>query len=414
MITTPPADEYSPIRGPLFQRWMRVWHTVYIGGLLLILGFSLWGSRGAWGWQQALLVAIVAVLIVAYSRLLIFETRWPYPNWLLAAYFAFVLVLLGVASWIDPIFIGALAMLLGQMFGILPPVLILPGLAAVLAAIVLASNRWRLPTGFTWQDGLILGSQVVGMFLLYLYIYHGFRTSQERAGLVNELRAATAQLERARDAEAELATLRERERVARDLHDGLGHSLVALSVQLEAVQRLYPVDPDRASAQIDTMKELTRDSMAQLRAALDGLRAPGPADEPLSAAIQRLGIDLAQRSGLAVTCDVAPAADGLRPAAAGALWRITQEALTNAERHAEATAVTVRLALLPPDAPTRAVLTIADDGRGLPPDAETRRGHYGLRGMRERVEGLGGTLTLQSNQGTCLIVEIPYLELSKE
>ena len=235
------------------------------------------------------------------------------------------------------------------------------------------------------------------------------RQSQERARLVNELRAATAQLERARDAEAELATLRERERMARDLHDGLGHSLVALSVQLEAVQRLYPVDPARASTQIDAMKHLTRDSMAQLRAALDGLRAPERADEPLSVAIQRLGIDVAQRSALAVTCDVAGAADTLRPAAAAALWRITQEALTNVERHAGATAVAIRLALLPHDAPTRAVLTIADDGRGLPPDAAARPGHYGLRGMRERVEGLGGTLILANHDGACLTAEIPLV-----
>ena len=410
MTTPPPADQYSPIRGPLFQRWLRVWHTAYIGGLLVVLGLSLWGSRGSWGWQQAALVLIVAVLIVAYGRMLVFETRWPYPNWVLALYFGSVLALLSVASWIDPLFIWVIGMLIGQMMGILPPVLILPGLIAVLAAIIMASNGWQLPPGFTWQDGLLLGIQIVGMFMLYLYIYHGFRTSQERGRLVNELRAATAQLERARDAEAELATLRERERVARDLHDGLGHSLVALAVQLEAVQRLYPVDPDRASAQIDAMKHLTRDSMAQLRAALDGLRAPGPADEPLSAAIQRLGVDLAQRSGLAVTCDVAAvAADDLRPAAAAALWRITQEALTNVERHAGATAVTIRLALLPPDAPARVVLTIADDGRGLPPDAAARPGHYGLRGMRERVEGLGGTLTIANHDGARLTAEIPLV-----
>ena len=409
MTMTTPPPEYSPIRGPLFQRWMRVWHTIYISGLLVVLGLSLWGARGAWGWQQALLIAIVAVLIAAYARLLIFYTRWPHPNWLLALYFIFVLVLLSVASWIDPIFIWLMGWLFGQMFSILPPVLILPGLAAVLGAIILAANEWRLPDEFGWQDGLLIGAQVLGMFLLYLYIYHAFRTSQERAGLVNELRAATEQLERARDAEAELATLRERERVARDLHDGLGHSLVALSVQLEAVQRLYPVDPARASAQIDEMKRLTRDSMAQLRAALDGLRAPERADEPLSAAIQRLGVGLAERSGLAVTCDMDAAADTLRPAAAAALWRIAQEALTNVERHAGATVVNVRLALLPPDAPARAVLTVTDNGRGLPPDAANRPGHYGLRGMRERVEGLGGTLTLANHDGACLTAEIPLV-----
>jgi len=119
------------------------------------------------------------------------------------------------------------------------------------------------------------------MMLLYLYIYHVFRTSQERARLVNDLRAANEQLARAQAEQQELLLLRERERMARDLHDGLGHSLVALSVQLEAVQRLYPVDPDRASGQIDDMKRLTRDSMTELRRTLDALRAPDAADQSL-------------------------------------------------------------------------------------------------------------------------------------
>ncbi len=83
--------------------------------------------------------------------------------------------------------------------------------------------------------------------------------------------------------------------------------------------------------------------------------------------------------------------------------------MTNVERHAGATAVAIRLALLPPDAPTRAVLTIADNGRGRPPDAAGRPGHYGLRGMRERVEGLGGTLTLANHDGACLTAEIPLV-----
>jgi signal transduction histidine kinase len=112
---------------------------------------------------------------------------------------------------------------------------------------------------------------------------------------------------------------------------------------------------------------------------------------------------------LAVTCDVAPAADSLRPAAAAALWHIAQEALTNVERHAGATAVTLRLTFEPPAAPDRVALTISDNGRGLPPDAENRPGHYGLRGMRERAEGLGGTLISINDNGTRLTAEIPLV-----
>src|SRR5262249_56005621 len=92
------------------------------------------------------------------------------------------------------------------------------------------------------------------------YVSH---TSSERAGLIAELQAAQRALEVARQRDTELAALRERERLARDLHDSLGHALVALSVQLEAVQRLYTVDPARAPAHVSTMKDLPRASMAR-------------------------------------------------------------------------------------------------------------------------------------------------------
>ena len=188
---------------------------------------------------------------------------------------------LGLAAWLNPVFVYIIGMLFGQLFAIMPPVLAVPGVIAVLGTIILSANGWRLPDGLTTSNALFIGAQAALMLLLYFYIYHVFRTSWERARLVNELRAANEQLARAHEQQRELILLRERERMARDLHDGLGHSLVALSVQLEAVQRLYPVDPARASAQIDAMKQLTRDSMAELRRSLDALRAPDPSDESL-------------------------------------------------------------------------------------------------------------------------------------
>ena len=400
-MSNPTPTDYSPMRPGLFERWLVVWHTVYIGGLLVGLTLALWSTRGAWGWREAALPVVVAVLIAAYVRVFIFEMRWPYPIWFLALYFSLALALLGLAAWLHPVFVYVIGMLFGQMFAIAPPVLIVPGVVAILTTIILSANGWRLPDNLTGSGVLFIAAQAALALLLYFYIYHVFRTSWERAGLVNELRAANDQLARAQQQQHELIILRERERMARDLHDGLGHSLVALSVQLEAVQRLYPVDPARASAQIDAMKQLTRDSMAELRRALDALRASG--DEPIDATLERLAIEASTRANLKLSCATGDAPE-LPPAVTEALSRVAQEALANVERHAAATTVLL-LFDVQPDA---LVLTISDDGRGLPPDAETRPGHYGLRGMRERVESLGGTLTLSSNgRGTTVKARLP-------
>ncbi len=402
---TTPSPEYSPLRSGLFQRWLVIWHTVYMGGLLLALGVALWGARGAWGWREAALVGIVAVLLAGYWAMFIREGRWPHPNWLLALYFAGALALVALAAWLNGVFVYVVGMLFGQMFALLPPALAAPGAAAVLAVILLAANDWRLPADFGWAGVLFVAAQLGLMFLLYLYIYHVFRTSQERAGLVNELRAANEQLARAQAEGRELATLRERERMARELHDGLGHSLVTLSVQLEAVQRLYPVDPARASAQIDAMKRLTRDSMAELRLALDDLRAPADGGQPLAAALERLCVELTERTGIVVDRRIDTAALAAPPAVAETLRRLAREALANVERHAGATHVRLELRA----APGAVVLSVADDGRGLPADAETRPGHYGLRGMRERVEGLGGSLSLSDEDGATVVARLPVV-----
>jgi signal transduction histidine kinase len=225
--------------------------------------------------------------------------------------------------------------------------------------------------------------------------------SKGRAELIRELEAAKRELVLARDREIELATLRERERLARDLHDNLGHSLVTLTVQLEAVQRLLPVDLDRAGPLLEEMKTLSRSSTEALRRSLANLRAPGLGDKSLTQALQSLCADVARRTGLKVDCQVTSSAEGLPPAVAEALWHVAQEGLTNVEKHAQARHVAVSLSLQP----QLAVLRVSDDGGGLPPDAESKPGHYGLRGLRERVEGVGGTLLLTTAQPKGAIIE---------
>jgi signal transduction histidine kinase len=294
---------------------------------------------------------------------------------------------------------------IGQMFGLLPARF---GIFATLfvSGILFASNAgWGSSESNTT---FLLGTLALWVMLVVfmLFINHLTQTSQERGRLIAELQAAKNELELAQQREAELAVLRERERLARDLHDSLGHALVTLSVQLEAIQRLYRIDPEGASDQVDEMKAMTRSSMDALRRSIAGLRAPDLEDRALRPALQALCVDFAQRTGLEVTCQINEAADNLRPAMAEALWRITQEALTNVEKHAQARSVGVSLEY-EPDAVT---LRIVDDGVGLAEGAKSLPNRFGMRGMRERVEGLGGTLALDGGaNGATVEARLPVI-----
>jgi len=327
---------------------------------------------------------------------------WRKSHQRLSLYFIGGLAMWLLSNWLNPFTWWLVFTYFGQMFGLLPPQVVIPGTAAVTMFVTLIISDWKFSE--------IRSGTAIGFFFqwlagnaLYLFIFSIARTSRQRGELIQKLEAAQKELEAARQQDAELATLRERERVARDLHDSLGHSLVALSVQLEAIQRLYKVDPERASAQVDELKNLTRASMDELRRSLAGLRAPGLGERKLGEALQTLCVDVGQRTHLDVRCDADEHVNALPLAHAETLWRVAQEALTNVERHAQARHVTVTLKI----ETHTALLTIQDDGRGLPPNAENQSGHFGLRGMRERVEGLGGTLTLTNNNGSNIQVSLP-------
>lgn len=319
---------------------------------------------------------------------------WPLTRWRINTYFVLGLAMWVVACWLNPLPFWLGFTYFGQMYGLLPPLATLPGTAVVLAFALVIVGDWQLANiplgaaigfGFAWLSGASI----------YLFIFSISRTSQERAKLIAQLEAAQRQLEATREREAELAALRERERLARDLHDSLGHALVTLSVQLEAVQRLYKVDPERASAQVDELKTLTRKSMEDLRRSLDGLRTPGLADQPLQAALQSLCVETGQRLKAEVNCSITGEVEMLTPVMAETIWRAAQEALVNVGKHANARQVTLTLTVQR----EAVTLHIADDGTGFKPGDENRPGHYGLRGMRERVEGLGGTIRLANGDG---------------
>lgn len=282
-----------------------------------------------------------------------------------------------------------------------------PATVAIFAAYLISRFSWQKLAAWDAGDWFSAFFTVAPFTVLIIFLGRIVDTSGKRGRLIVELEAAKRELELARQRDAELAALRERERLARDLHDNLGHSLVTLTVQLEAAQRLAPTDTDRATALLAQMQTLTRSSMEDLRRSLANLRAPGLGKRPLTKAMRTLCIEAERHSGATIECQLDESADGLPPLVAEVLWRVAQEGLTNVEKHAKAHRTLVHLALQPKEV----LLLVSDDGVGVTPGADDKPGHFGVRGMRERIEGLGGTFTLRTNgnRGTLLEARVPVI-----
>jgi signal transduction histidine kinase len=216
--------------------------------------------------------------------------------------------------------------------------------------------------------------------------------------LRREIEAANVQL-RAHAAQTEdLATTRERNRLAREIHDGLGHYLTVVKTQLDAAAGLVATRPEEARASIIKAAKLTGDALDDVRRSVGALRTDA-ARPPLPDALRALTAE----SDLPVTVRLEGAARSLPPGIEHALFRSAQEGLTNVRKHAAASAAEL---LLDFRAPGRVTLAVTDNGRGAP---GVTAGGFGLRGIAERIEVLGGRV--QSGNGAgggfALVIEMP-------
>lgn len=389
-------DTTLPMPSRIMYGVIWFWHIVTV----LTYGYAasqVLGSAGAFELKQALALALLAAQLGCYLWFYVLCRRYPFPVWFHLIYFGGGLAAWFVQQQLYPNLFYLLFTFMGQAFGLLAPA----GAFAVMGFVLLM----LLGQGTPWRSGGLVAGEMYGMLMgfggmaaTYLFIYGAMRTSASRGELIQQLEQAKRELESARQRDAELAVLRERERIARDMHDSLGHALVALTVQLEAIQRLYRVDAERASAQVDQMKLLTRESMDALRRSIAGLRAPGLEDRALGAALAQYCVTIGQRSHLDVRCAVASALPELRPELADSLWAVAQESLVNIERHARARHVEVALQMAA-DRPDWVELLVRDDGAGIPAGGLERDGHFGVRGMRERMAALGGVLEIVSDSG---------------
>ena len=218
------------------------------------------------------------------------------------------------------------------------------------------------------------------------------------------LEQANRQLAQRAATAAQLAESRERNRMARELHDILAHSITALSLQLQAVGTLLDHDPAEAKTLLREAQATTHTSANEVRRAIRALRATPLEDLGLAQATRELCRTQAERTGAKIDCDVAdiPALD---PLTEQAIYRIAHEALANIEQHAAATEVAVKLATAPS---CKLRLFVQDNGVGFDPRKTPPR-NFGLVGMKERAKELGGELLVwsESGRGTRLELEVP-------
>ncbi|MGB3768167.1 MAG: sensor histidine kinase [Phormidesmis sp.] len=283
--------------------------------------------------------------------------------------------------------------------------IVLTGLAFVLFLIglqlrleSLSGISRRLPPSAQHRlEGLIMSFQLnfivlFGLSLLLVVLLINAllteRQSQERLQQANQnLRQSAQEIEK-------LAMDQERSRIARDIHDSLGHSLTALNIQLESAIKLWDKDPEKSRKFVGESKRLGSQSLQSVRQSVAALRQDPLAGETLEAAIAHLLKDLQNSSAHPVDLSITQDIQLSRPLSASLntiLYRIVQEGLTNIVKHAGASRIHVQLVC----SEAIVTLTLEDNGAGFDP-AQARTG-FGLQSMRDRAQSTGGTFTVTSS-----------------
>jgi signal transduction histidine kinase len=227
---------------------------------------------------------------------------------------------------------------------------------------------------------------------------------QEKAGrvqaeeLLAEVERSHLQLQVYAERVAELAATEERNRIAREIHDGLGHALIAITLQLEKALVYQEKQPEVTTQAVGDAKRVAKDALQDVRRSVSVLRAPR---EPFacSQGISLL-VEHLREYGLSVDFEADGSEEDFSNDVLMTLYRVAQEGFTNIEKHAQASTVQVRLHF-----GEEAQLSICDNGRGFdtergPQLAESAGDGYGLQGIRERLELVGGSFQLMSRKGS--------------
>jgi signal transduction histidine kinase len=225
--------------------------------------------------------------------------------------------------------------------------------------------------------------------------------AQER-DMLAALAAENAQL--AEQASA-TATLAERNRVARELHDTIAQGLTAISMQIEAAQRAFERDPERAQVRLQRAQSLARETLTEVRTSVWALADAAPPGEDFPTTLHTSVQRFHERTGISTHYTHSGGACNLSADAAHQALRIVQEALTNAEKHAQAHQISIHAACTD----GAIIISITDDGCGfsdLAVHQHTRTNGFGLHSMHERARLANGTLSITSQPGNGTRIEL--------
>ncbi len=337
---------------PVLRRNLRYWvETVCVYSLFLLVYFAL-NKAETKRRQYALLIALLVIGIADYPR-----------NEGASSFFIYV-------AGYAPFFVPRMATVLG---------LILAD-----ACLLFAEGWWLI--GHPLSQNEVHGSINLGIAVFFVTVV-GISNL-----VVAEGKRSDRKLRRAEREIVELAAVAERERIARDLHDVLGHTLSVIVLKAELAGKLIEQNPNRAAAEIADVERTARTALAEVREAIGGYRTQGLHAE---LSLARRALDAA---GVALTLSEMEPTLPLNPEVQTVLSLTLREAVTNIVRHAHATHCRVSVT----SEQGRLALTVEDDGLHPAP----REGN-GLRGMRERVQRIGGRFSLETAAGTRVRVELP-------
>ncbi len=336
-----------------------------------------------------LLGALYLTIGIVGSRIL----RLDSPRRLLVSYFA---TQIGLGAAMNLISFGSMWLMLlptvSQAIEVLPRMAGYgTALLGWLAQVVPMGIQMGWVAALNWGVALLAANVFVVVFTQSLVNEQKARA--ELAAAHQKLREYAAQVE-------DLVTVQERNRLAREIHDGLGHYLTAVNIQIKAAQSVVEQNPALAQEALSNAQSLTQEALADVRRSITSLRADPATSRPLAETLHSL-LQETRAAGIGAELEVSGDARPLAPQIEFSLYRAVQEGLTNVRKHAHAAHVKLQLAYLP----TSVRLTVQDDGVG----AGQTEGGFGLLGLQERVQLVGGTVKIETapGAGLTLTVELP-------
>ncbi|MBL7163784.1 MAG: sensor histidine kinase [Anaerolineales bacterium] len=367
------------------------------------------GKRGEWGVE---IDTTTLIIVTAVEMMLLFGyLSWPWLRKRIGKFFLPAGIILATLGLILEQHFFSRSARFGQPFPFLYVLLILVAwqyrfrevlifiLGAALMELALL-QVFPLPNEFIFRNSethhIVTYGRIFASSFSYLLLgYIVTRLMKAQREQRKKLTDANLKLVQHANTVEQLSTSRERNRLSRELHDTLAHTLSALVVQFDALATVWGSIPDKAREMVEQMQATTRSGLDETRRALRALRASPLEDVGLVLALQGLAEDFSVRQNIVLQHDLPEILSDLPPEVELCFYRVAQESLENIARHAAADRLTIQMGR----DPSGLIMTISDNGRGFDVSDDVNQEHLGIQGMQERAGLIGADLRVDSSPG---------------